>query len=263
MTQEKQQKIHKLYGILFTFSALLAGLCLIVACLQIYRTGIANDASQIYTREIVAQAFAKISTMVYICLALMIGGLVLDLALPIEKKQQKPEKNLPLIRRKLQEKTDLDACDETLRKAVAKEQKQRQGMDTLVFILLFTNLYGIWDYAADPTHWDANSTPSMVTAVVVMLVRLFIPFIFTVFAVYRSRKSLEREIALMRQAAAQAPQEAEKAVPKMRSNRVANIVRTALLIIGALLVILGACNEGTADILTKAVNICTECVGLG
>ena len=112
-------------------------------------------------------------------------------------------------------------------------------------------------------NWGTNSTPSMVSAMYGMLALLVIPFAVTVFATYRSRKSMEKEIELMRQAAAQAPKEAERAAPKAGSNRVASIVRIAIFAIGVVLVVLGACNEGTADILTKAVNICTECVGLG
>ena len=40
-------------------------------------------------------------------------------------------------------------------------------------------------------------------------------------------------------------------------------VRLALLGAAALLVVLGALNGGARDVLVKAVNICTECIGLG
>ena len=263
MTQEKKKKIHQLYSMILTAITMLAGFCLIFACLDIYRSGIASDAAQIYTRKIVAQAFVKISVPVYACLILVIGGMVLDLALPIEKKKQKPEKNLPLILSRLQEKTDLSACDEKLRLDITKQQKLRRnlvwgsGMALALGFLLFLI------YACDSSNWGSNSTPSMVSAMYVMLPCLAIPFICAVIATYWHRKSMAQEIELMRQAAAQAPKAAEKTAPKVRSNRTANIVRIAILAVGALLVILGACNEGTADILTKAVNICTECVGLG
>lgn len=263
MTQETKKRIHLAYGIAVSSASILAGICLIAVCCNIYYSGVASGASQIYTRQIVAESFSKIAIPVYSCLVLVIGGMILNMALPLEKAKVKPEKNLPLILRKLQEKTVLAACDEQLLDAIAKEQKRRKNLETLEFVLLFTGFYGIWNYAADSAHWGANSTPSMVTAVLVMLARLVIPFFVTVFATYRSRKSMEKEIELMRQAAAQAPKAAEKAVSKVRSNRAANIARIAILAIGAALVILGACNEGTADILTKAVNICTECVGLG
>ncbi|MBO5767765.1 MAG: thioredoxin [Clostridia bacterium] len=40
-------------------------------------------------------------------------------------------------------------------------------------------------------------------------------------------------------------------------------MRISLLIIALFLLVYGYIIGGTADVLTKAVNICTECIGLG
>ena len=40
-------------------------------------------------------------------------------------------------------------------------------------------------------------------------------------------------------------------------------LRLALLSVGIFLLVYGFMTGGTADVLTKAINICTECVGLG
>ena len=40
-------------------------------------------------------------------------------------------------------------------------------------------------------------------------------------------------------------------------------IRIALLVISIALIIAGILNGGMADVLSKAVNICTECIGLG
>lgn len=40
-------------------------------------------------------------------------------------------------------------------------------------------------------------------------------------------------------------------------------LRLVLLALAAAMIALGACNGGARDVLYKAVNICTECVGLG
>lgn len=263
MTQETKKRIHLVYGIALSVVTVFAGICFIAACCNIYYSGVAANVSQIYTREIVAESFSKIAIPVYSCLVLVIGGTILNLALPMEKPRLKSEKNLPLILQKLQEKTDLASCDEQLRNAIAKEQKRRKHMVALCLGLLTFGLVMFLRYGTNPNNWGTNSTPSMVGAMYRMLGCLPVPFLVTVFAVYRSRKSMAAEIELMRRAAAQAPKEAETAAPKVRSNRGVNIARIAILAIGVVLVVLGACNEGTKDILTKAVNICTECVGLG
>ncbi len=259
----KNNRIHKLYGIVTSVSAIVAGICLIAACLHIYRNGVAADAAQIYTRQIVAESFAKIAVPVYVCLALVLGGVVLNLVLPVENAKVKPEKNLPLILSRLHEKTDLASCDENLRNAIAKEQKRRKHMVALCLGLLTFGLVMFLRYGTNPNNWGTNSTPSMVGAMYRMLGCLPVPFLVTVFAAYRSRKSMATEIELMRQASAQAPKAAEKAEVKTRSRKPVNIARIVILAAAVVLVVLGACNEGTKDILTKAVNICTECVGLG
>ncbi len=47
------------------------------------------------------------------------------------------------------------------------------------------------------------------------------------------------------------------------NDKVTFIVRICLAVIGAALVVIGIATGGVAGVLTKAVNICTECVGLG
>ena len=235
----KNNRIHKLYGIVTGVSAIVAGICLIAACLHIYRSGVAADAAQIYTRQIVAESFAKIAVPVYVCLALVLGGVVLNLVLPTEKPRLKPEKNLPLILSRLHEKTDLASCDEQLRNAITKEQKRRKDLGFLTTFAQAMAYVNFWDYATEPEYWGANSTPSMVKAVTVLLIFLAIPFALAVFTVYRSRKSMATEIELMRQAAAQAPKSAEKAEVKTRSSKPVNIARIAILAAAVLLVVLG------------------------
>ncbi|MBR4456229.1 MAG: thioredoxin [Solobacterium sp.] len=41
------------------------------------------------------------------------------------------------------------------------------------------------------------------------------------------------------------------------------IARTALVVLAVVFIIMGIANGGARDVLIKAVNICTECVGLG
>ena len=41
------------------------------------------------------------------------------------------------------------------------------------------------------------------------------------------------------------------------------LIMTAILAVGALFVILGIANGGMADVVQKAIKICTECIGLG
>lgn len=263
MTDTTKKRVHQFYGILVSVACVFAGICFIAACLNIYFGGQEAGLSQLYTRQIVAENFTKIAGPVYTCLVLVLGGLVLNLALPLEKPRQKPEKNLPLILARLQEKTDLSSCSQAQKAAVSKEQTLRKNWVLCSGILLLGGFTIFLIHACNPGNWGTNSTPSMVKAMETMFSFLATPCVFAILAAYHIRKSLAREIDLMKQISAQFPKKAEKAEVKSSGRNGIVIARMAILVIGILLVVLGACNEGTADILTKAVNICTECVGLG
>lgn len=51
--------------------------------------------------------------------------------------------------------------------------------------------------------------------------------------------------------------------PRRQTGKVFTIVRITILCLGILFIILGVMNGGSRDVLIKASNICTECIGLG
>ena len=67
-----KKRIHTIYAILLSIVTVIAGICLMAACLQIYRSG---DTP--YSPESVQAAFATIAVPVYLCIALIIGGFIL------------------------------------------------------------------------------------------------------------------------------------------------------------------------------------------
>ena len=51
--------------------------------------------------------------------------------------------------------------------------------------------------------------------------------------------------------------------PRKYFSKAVNIARVTVLCLGVLFIILGVMNGGSRDVLVKAINICTECIGLG
>ena len=84
-----------------------------------------------------------------------------------------------------------------------------------------------------------------------------VPFGYGIFAAFHARRSLQKEIGLLKLA----PKLAEPPAPRQRSHLL--IPRLILLAVGVGILLYGLFSGGTADVLTKAINICTECVGLG
>ena len=61
MSLETKKRIHLIYGIVLIAVTVIAGICLMFGCYRIYTNGLAADAEQIYSREIIANAFAAIA----------------------------------------------------------------------------------------------------------------------------------------------------------------------------------------------------------
>ena len=83
--------------------------------------------------------------------------------------------------------------------------------------------------------------------------------VWAVFVAYRGIRSMEAEIELLKTVPAEAKITPAKETGKDRMA----VIRVAVIAVAIICLIYGFCTGGTADVLTKAVNICTECVGLG
>ena len=86
------------------------------------------------------------------------------------------------------------------------------------------------------------------------------PAAFSIFAAYYNKTSIRREVELMKMVAA--PRQPVELTPKAPC-RLWAILPYGLLAVAAVLIVVGVMGNGFADVLTKAVNICRECVGLG
>ena len=270
MTDQTKKRIHLIYGIVLIAVTIIAGLCLMYGCYNIYTTGVASDAMQIYSRQIVQDAFAQIAIPVYVCLALVIGSFVLYVAMPVEKKKLIPEKNEALILQRLQVKKDFSPEQADLRAAVLRQQKLRRihTIISLALILVCAVIFLIpacqGSYWPDPS--DPNETRDVTDAMVGMMplfaVCVLIPMGYTLFTAYFFRRSIRKEVELMKQAAAPAA-ETHKTPSFSLSPEATVVVRCILALAAIVFIIVGVSNGGVEAIIAKAVAICTECIGLG
>jgi len=268
MSQAMRKRIHLIYGIALSAITVIAGICLILSCYRIYTTGIQSDYDQIYSRAIVAEAFSPIAIPVYLCLALTIGSFILHLALPLEQKKSAPEKNRQLILSRLQAKTDLQQCDAGLQNAIAAQQELRKlsiGISTAVSLVCAV-IFLV--YALNGSNWAPvhEVTSSMIASMRLFLPCTIIPLACFIAAAYLSRRSLDKEIELMRTAAQQAPvKPAAPAQKPVKSNcRISTqMVRNVLLAAAIIFILIGIFTDGVEGAVAKAIAICTECVGLG
>ena len=254
MTGERIKKLHRIYGILLSCVIVLAGICLMIACVGIYLSG---DAP--FSRESVADAFSPIAIPGYLCLILVVAGFVLKLIFPSNTVNPAALKQPSATLKRLRARADLNGCSVELKESIQTQQQRRRTLYRICAATLCICSLVFLVYALDSRHFHSSEiNNSMVSAMIVLLPCLAVSFAVCVYTVAAHNKSMLQEIELLKQCpkTAHAQEEPSKTVsPKF--------VRYALLAAALAWAIFGFCSGGTADVLTKAVNICTECIGLG
>ena len=249
-----------IYSIVLSVMLVVSGLCLIAACIGIYNAG-----ERPFSPEAVAAAFCDIAIPVYLCLALVIGGAVLDGFFPAQKKKTAPHKQYDVILARLYNKLDTESCPEAARSEIAAQQKRRRLHKLISLVLLMLGSVIFLCYGADSRNFDQmDITGSMVRAMYLLFPCLAVPFGYAVFSAYYQQHSLQKEIALVKQAIADGAQTSDKTEkPAKDHSKLLLALRCCLLAVGIVILVYGFFAGGTNDVLTKAINICTECVGLG
>lgn len=256
MTNKTSHYIRRIYNIAVSLSTVAAGICLMAACYGIYSTG-----DHPFSREVVAAAFSPIAPVIYLCLGLVIFGFILELALPESDVKTRPKKNLALQLKRQAEKADLAAGDEALRNSIATQRRSRRLHRIVTAVLLVIGSAIFLSYALDSSHFhQTDINGSMIRAMRYLIPCMGIPCCYGIFAAYHNAAGMRKEIDLLKRCP-RAEKQVEKAAPV--AAKWPMLLRSCLLIAGIALLVYGFCTGGTADVLTKAVNICTECIGLG
>ena len=241
-----KKHIHRIYGIVLSVAAVIAGICLIVACIQINSAG-----DRPFSAEAVAGAFQGIAIPVYLCVALIVGGFILDIFLPVDQKKNAVPKQYEVMAEKLYKNADAAMLHNPLR-----QKRVLFGRISLLLLAVGSVLFLM--YALNGSNFSVETISSaMAKASVWLGVCMAIPFGFSVFSAYYAKKSFQKEIDLLKDAGA-TPDRSPSPVSRDYS-----WLRWAIAGIAIVMIVVGFVSGGTQDVLTKAVNICTECVGLG
>ena len=170
----------------------------------------------------------------------VIDGFVADHEDWIEKQRRRPPSPMTAELSPEQE--------ETLRKKI------RLGAGAAVLLCAVLSLV----YLLNREHfasWDLEMV--MGQLLVHTLPWIIAAFAAVIWAAFLCRRSMEREISLLKGVSGnQSPETASK--PSCLP-----YVRIALYAFALVLIVLGFNNGGMRDVLVKAINICTGCIGLG
>ena len=265
MTKETIIRIHRIYSVLLSIVIVIAGLCLIAGCINIYNLG-----DNPFSREIVAETFQGIAVPVYLCLGMTLLSFLLEAVLsvtdvlPPERKNMGSQKPYPVILRRLYSNKDTEKCEDSVKNQLVSLQKNRKLHIILRTVVLIISSIAFLIYALNGSHFhQTDINGSMIKAMWILIPCLIVSFGYALFTAIHNERLIQKEIELLKQAPA-----ADNVKPKDSANETAaqkklNTYRLAILFVAVFCFTYGLLTGGTADVLTKAINICTECIGLG
>lgn len=288
MSLKKADTVRLIYGIFLSIFTVAVGFLFLYQVVDIYGSG----PQKPFTREIVSEHLSKISIPCIAWIVAVIGGVVLWWALPEQKKKapspayvktynllskripdyaDKCEREYELVQRR---KTGLltariicaiiavaavIACGAYLfalsNFASINEQAFEHGLTGA-----FARLFNVKNFDADPTRGVITMTAKLLPWIGTSLA-CFIGL--SVYEWATAKKVLPAVKKLVAEGAKQRLTPEVKAKPQKDRRVLTLVVRISLLCVAVALIVLGSINGGAYDVFIKAINICTECIGLG
>lgn len=241
---------------LFAFSTLLLAAQFMAQCAAIYAEGTsaANLTPEgvlihsVFSPDIIAAHFSRIAWSVWGWLALLVT--VLAVGRPKDKsiRPTTAAYRLAMLHRRV------EASPE-----IRREQRNRRLLRGLCAGLCALCAAAMALYLLDLQHFASRDLEDTVG----QMVRYAAPWSLAALAVlwaaeHLCLRSMEREIALAK------PLNKTQPAPKQAASaRTPRILRIALYAAALAMIAAGILNGGMRDVLVKAINICTECIGLG
>lgn len=253
MHDELKNRLRRLLEAACGISIVLCGLCLMAACVGIYRRG---DAP--FSRQAVAEAFAPIAPIVWLCLGLTVLSCLYRIAVPAEKGRTAPQKSVREQLARLRRSVSPENCDPATQACLARLTR-REKLLRLARGAVCTAagiVFGL--YALNGRHFSGEDiNGSMIHAMLWLLPCLAVALGTGLGTGLALERCAREQLALLRGLPRASAEE------NRPSTAAPAVLRLVLLALGAGLVIFGAATGGIADVLAKAINICTECIGLG
>ena len=256
MTQEKNKKIHLIYGCIAAVLIIALGIALMVSCWSIYQSG-----PRPYSRESIGAKLQNISVLIYAVFAIVLGGIALNFIFPLARVKPKAIRDELCTMKKLAAKAGSPAGAEAA--SIHKEQNLRKlcvGATGLIYaaLLVYPAIY-----LFDRSHFPgADPTAEILKAALIVMPAALLGLAICFACTFVTDASIRRETAIYKQMIAQHKGQASVA-PQTGKALPVNAIRWAVLAVAVVFIIAGIFNGSADDVLSKAVKICTECIGLG
>ena len=268
---DRNAKIRLGYSIFLSVFTVVVGILFLAEASDLYFSGVAQLGSTqgMYSREAVGGRLLNMLAPILLWVAAVVLGVFVQACFPLAKSRKTSRNDLKIYVR-LRKKVTSER-DESLYSALKNAERVRLGVR--IFCTLFCLLAAgmCIAYLADASHFTslAGLTSDVLHMVANVLPWAGAAFLLlageAVYEVYFARKQLPKLKQLVAGGGA-APREQRHGLAALRifgKEYVLWGMRFALLAVAVVFLCVGALNGGANDVLIKAINICTECIGLG
>ena len=273
---KSKKSIHLLYSAVLAVLVFVTGIAFIFSCLHIYKTG----GEQPYSYDTINAHFKYFAIPSFLTIAGVIGGIVIELLFPLSS-----EKEIGRLFSKshtsLEKRINKEKCTVETTSALARERKITKifyciSAATVILSIIISLIFALdfSRYGTDDINGDILSVCIVILPLAVIAIS--VSFICSVFI----KSSSVRRVDIIRKAIKNDPDilkskneianEEECGFTKKfkrfyskKEEKILLILRCGVLVLAVTFIILGISNGGMAEVLGKAVRICTECIGLG
>ena len=270
--KEKTCKTVRLsYGIIFGVFTAVVGALFIWQVLSLYFSGTAEGYSgDVFTRGRVVNALSKIALFFWLWIAGIVAGFVLWEVFPLKQKPRKICPDLQLARLNKRMPATSPEGLETEFASIARAKKVVFALKCAAWALFsIACVYGL-SYLCIP----ANFPTTNVTHEILNMVKHVFPCVFAGLLVVCGAAIYEKYTVkailplVQKVTKGQKPQIVNKtklqaALAVLDNKWVILGIRIAVAVIAVAFIIWGALNGNARAVFIKAINICTECIGLG
>ena len=276
----KKRIVHLAYGIAMSLLLLALAICFIVCTVKIYNSGLHP-----FTSERIGEYFGYIAPLVYITLAFALGGGILNLAYPLEKKRLKGKISKKQSLDMLYSRFDINSFENEPREQITRQKYLRITLYTINACLLIVSSILALVYLLNSDNFfalDENNvsivSQNTIKGTLIIVRYLILPFLFTIATWIISSISLTKELeiaksqvktAKKRNPVAENEEINQNFLQKIKSFFKANekavtlVIRIAIITTVLAFLIAGITNNGINGLIDKATAICKECIGMG
>lgn len=274
LAENTKKRIRFVWRIATSLLLIVTGVLFMASCYSIYKSG---DSP--FTRDSISASFSKIAVLTYVTIFAVIGGAVIEISFPPEKKKLTGKRTDLLVMKSLYAKTNISALADDIRLSIEREEKLRHVMRIIVIVLFIFSGFLPLIYLLNPNNFPAIAgeyNSEILRGMLFYLACLTPVFVYEIVYVIACDKSIIRETEKLKEAIKENGISDCKSTDKnegvfrkiavfVNNNEKSLILGVRIAFVGCAIgfIIAGIFNGGMNNLLNKAINICTECIGLG